>query len=323
MFRKSLLLIFILSLSYTDSAVAQESISSTDYQDLLNQALAEYDEGRWERARTLFRGAHEINPTARTLRGLGLASFRLIDYVSSIKYLKEALNETHRPLTEEQRKQAQEIITRASDFVGRLIVALKPPDAHLSVDGVAKKLEGNDELLTNPGRIELVVEAKGYKTLQRNIDVESGRKRVVKLTLEPISDATQHSESPIQSSEQIVPKVERESSVSLVPYVVMGFGGALLIGSAITGIITYAAESELVEVCDADNYCPPEHESTIEMKDTLQVLSMVLLGTGLAASATGLVLLLTADSDQELSSTSNVSLRCCTDGCLGVLSSVF
>ena len=45
-----------------------------DYQAAVRQAVAELEAGHYPEALALFREAHELSPSARTLRGLGLAA---------------------------------------------------------------------------------------------------------------------------------------------------------------------------------------------------------------------------------------------------------
>src|SRR5262249_43441282 len=62
-------------------------------QGLIADAVAEYDAGHFEEARALFRRAQAEAPSARTLRGIGMASFELRDYVEADRALAAALGE--------------------------------------------------------------------------------------------------------------------------------------------------------------------------------------------------------------------------------------
>src|SRR3954451_3776514 len=57
--------------------------NSSEYDGFIAQALQAYDAGRFAEARSSFRRAHEIAPTARTLRTIGMCSFNLGDYVDA------------------------------------------------------------------------------------------------------------------------------------------------------------------------------------------------------------------------------------------------
>ena len=69
----------------------RESAESRQYTSLLEEAVSEYDARRYEEARALFRKAHDISPNARTLRGIGMASFELREYVEALRALEGAL----------------------------------------------------------------------------------------------------------------------------------------------------------------------------------------------------------------------------------------
>jgi len=60
-------------------------------------AVAEYEAGHYQEARALFRQAHEKSPTARTLRGIGMASFELRDYVEATRALTASLRDVRPP----------------------------------------------------------------------------------------------------------------------------------------------------------------------------------------------------------------------------------
>ena len=87
---------------------------------LIGDAVAEYDAGHFQEARALFRQAHESPPTARTLRGIGMCSFELRDYVEATRSLGASLRDTRRPLTERSRNGTRRLLlARAHTFVGR------------------------------------------------------------------------------------------------------------------------------------------------------------------------------------------------------------
>jgi tetratricopeptide (TPR) repeat protein len=69
--------------------------------------------GNWEEALALFRQAHALRPSARTLRGMGVASFEARHYADAIRYLTAAATETARPLTPEQLLAVEQLIPRA------------------------------------------------------------------------------------------------------------------------------------------------------------------------------------------------------------------
>jgi tetratricopeptide (TPR) repeat protein len=67
-------------------------LSTADIQRI-NSALSAFENGRWAEARSDFRRAHELDPTARTLRTIGMCSFNLGDYIDAVQSLEAALED--------------------------------------------------------------------------------------------------------------------------------------------------------------------------------------------------------------------------------------
>lgn len=306
-------------------AKAQTS-KGNEYTDIIRKALVEYNAGRWDEARSLFERAHAINPNARTLRGMGRAAFESSDYVSTLKYLKQALEDDRKPLNDAQRIETQGIISQAENFVGRFKLRLFPTDASLVVGGYRPVFEGN-ELLLNAGEHDLIAKADGYQEQRLHINVQGGRKGELEFRLKkvPLKDTQTVAESP--SPPEAAPisvdaQDAQETSSSIVPYLVVGSGGALLVGSAITGLLSYSAKSELDDKCGSDKeYCPPELKSTKERGEGLQIASFILLGTGVAAAVAGFLLMLVSGDEHEPATAIEVSFGCGSSSCYGLLSS--
>ena len=64
-----------------------DSVEDPAYRRLIKEGLAEYEARHFDEARSLFQRAHDLNPNARTHRGIGMASFELRDYVSAVHNL--------------------------------------------------------------------------------------------------------------------------------------------------------------------------------------------------------------------------------------------
>src|SRR5688572_29305605 len=99
-------IVFSLTLLAAAPAAAQDA-PPAGYRAVIDEAIAESGASRWEEARALFRRAHGMYPNARTLRGIGMSSFELRDYVGAYRALGEALASTVQPLTAEQQGQVR------------------------------------------------------------------------------------------------------------------------------------------------------------------------------------------------------------------------
>ena len=160
---------------------------STPVSVLIGDAVAEYDAGHFQEARALFRQAHEKSPTARTLRGIGMCSFEMRDYVEATRALTASLRETRRPLTSEQKRHAEALLARAHTFVGRFTIKVKPEGASLFVDGHPAELEPDGVLLLAFGRHQLSLRCPSCAPTEKDEDltVSGGEHKEIELALAP------------------------------------------------------------------------------------------------------------------------------------------
>lgn len=149
------------------------------YAQVIQEALVEFDAGNYGEARVMFEQAHALRPSARTLRGMGMTSFELKEYVRSEQELNAALVDLRQPLTAAQRKEALALLLRLERYIGKLDVRADPASATVTLDGRAISGETKVDL----GRHNLTAQADGHQTLTREISVEGGKTQLVELKL--------------------------------------------------------------------------------------------------------------------------------------------
>jgi hypothetical protein len=180
--------LFICSAAAAVARAADKSDEdSTPVSVLIGDAVAEYDAGHFQEARALFRQAHEKSPTARTLRGIGMCSFELRDYVESARALAGSLRDQRRPLTSEQKRHAEALLARAHTFIGRFNVHVKPAGSSLFVDGHPADLEPDGVLLLPFGRHQLSMRCSTCSPAEKDedVDVSGGEHKDIELALAP------------------------------------------------------------------------------------------------------------------------------------------
>lgn len=154
------------------------------YRAAIDEAIAEYGAARYPEARALFMRAHTLQPSARTLRGLGMTEFELRNYVEATRYLQQALSSTVRALEGELRTATQALLTRAQGFVGRYALSLTPPELTLKVDSAPAPREPDGTLMLGIGDHALQAEAQGYVPVSHTLRVNGGENTTLNITLE-------------------------------------------------------------------------------------------------------------------------------------------
>jgi hypothetical protein len=164
--------------------ISPMSVQADDYKALTQAAVEEHESGHFEEARALFAKAHAINPSARTLWGMGIAAFEARQYTDAIELLKSALGDARRPLTSVQRKNAESLIERSQTFVVHVPLRIAPATASVSIDG-REVTKGEDGVLTlDPGVHQVVVSAPGYQEVARSMRWDAGQAAVFEVNLE-------------------------------------------------------------------------------------------------------------------------------------------
>jgi len=183
--RAAIVALLIVTVAATGARAADDD--TTPISVLIGDAVAEYDAGHFQEARALFRQAHERSPSARTLRGIGMCSFEMRDYVEATRALTASLRDQRRPLTSEQKRHAEALLARAHTFVGRFNVKLKPAAASLFVDGHPAELEPEGVLLLGFGRHQLSLRCASCSPTEKDeaVNVSGGEHKDIELTLAP------------------------------------------------------------------------------------------------------------------------------------------
>ena len=155
------------------------------YRVAVEQALAEYAAHNYEEASALFKRAHEVYPNARTLRGLGMASYELRRYRDGIEQLEAALASKVRPLEDRLRAETEELLSRARGFVAQVALTVVPREASVAVDGEHTALRDDEPLLVELGDHTLEVSAAGYRPERQNLRVHGGERLSLRFELAP------------------------------------------------------------------------------------------------------------------------------------------
>jgi hypothetical protein len=221
------------------------------YRDVVANAVIEFDAGRWAEARALFVRAHELWPSARTYRTLGMTSFELRAYAQALSELQAALEDPRRPLPADQRAQVAALAEQARAFVGRYRVRVSPPESQLLVDGAPHALGEDGVLLLEVGRHELRARAAGHAELARRLDVRGREDEELVLELASLQpEALPPVAAPLPKAAE-TRAGEPRSGDRLFTWIAAGTAVALAGTSLALWLIADSKFDEQQEECDA------------------------------------------------------------------------
>jgi len=110
-----------------------------------------------------------------------------------------------------------------------------------------------------------------------------------------------------------------ESSFPIGPVIVMGVGGAMMLGSIATGLMASSAQSDLEKECPTRMNCGPDLEDTASKGETMALVTDVLLFGGIAVAAGGAAWLLLGSGSSESSASArdatHASVMCTDKAC--------
>ena len=221
---------------------ASDGTDDPAYRRAIKEGLAEFAALHFEEARSFFRRAHDINPNARTFRGIGMTSFELRDYVAAVRNLSSALKDSRKPLSPEQRENAQDLLEQSRMLVDVYSITVSPRKARVLVDGRAPELEDDGTLLLGVGQHNLEVSAPGMLMRSLPIHVRGGERKELSVTLErPFVANAQPTAATQEPSSKPAPKVV--SNRTAMTWLLAGGGAALVAGGF--GIYWAGRQSEL------------------------------------------------------------------------------
>ncbi len=186
-------------------AQSESDGQSAEYRDLIEQALSEFKHKNWPEARVLFRRAHELSPNARTLRGMGVVSYEMRDYVNAVLALSAALADQRQPLTDAQRKECEGLLSRSRTFVATYALTLDPASAEVTLDSAPLSRDAEGRVLVPFGEHTLHAFAPGYEESTSKLAVQGGEQGELRVVLYHRSQASAAPANGEKSVAVIVP----------------------------------------------------------------------------------------------------------------------
>lgn len=269
-----------------ETPTASSTGNEESYRRLIDQAVSEFKHGNFPEAFSLFERAHGLQPSARTLRGMGLAKFEARNYVEAIQHLKSALRDERKPLTDQQRTHTQDLIQRSEGYIAQYELQLSPDGATVLVDARPPVIV-DGTLLLDPGAHELTISVDGYEVETRNVRAQPNERLSLRIELDRTATAP-GAEAEEEPASQGKGAREGLGRLRVSGLVVGGVGVASLATSL--GLTLKARNLRDASGCEG-NRCPDGGFAEYNRGVGFARASTAALVLGGAALATGITLL--------------------------------
>jgi len=303
--RFALLAVLSGALLCTSSAFAEDAETRTAARDLATQGAQAFEAGDYAQASDFFRRAHELVPApsiallrARSLAKLGQLLEAIDIYEQTARFkLPEDAPEAYLQAVETARNEMEEVRHRLPRLKVSLIGVNTAEPAQVSMDDkpTPEALLGVERPI-NPGQHRIEARVAGQLRVTRELSMVEGQSYQVELDLRP-------AQPPPPPVVVVRPPVSESSPASSHSWQKTGGYVALGLGALGLGIGTYTGLTALHHKSDLDSVCKPECPASaaddIDAFRSNRTVSYVSFGIGIAAAATGVVLLTVGKPTQE------------------------
>jgi hypothetical protein len=296
-----------------------DDASSEPREQTLRAALAAYERSDLELARTLFEAVHAENPSARTLRGLGIVAYRQGRFADAVALLERSLASDIRPLTAEMQTSVQVLRDDASLRVGRLALVVAPASAQVQVDGQPGVQGLNGEFLLAPGNHTLEASAPHYASTRLVVSTKEAESQRMELelvpmpepsaALPPVADSALVAKTfgPAQKAPLLTkrPGNARSRRLRHTAYALLGVAGAGLVTASVATALGAHRVNRIEDFCRDQDGGQCERQQVLDKQDrnNLKLLSALSIGGfvlgGVSAAASGTLLLVVSRQRSE------------------------
>lgn len=185
------------------------------------------------------------------------------------------------------------------------VEVIGPSEPEVSIDGKPIPAAAiGVRRATDPGERRVKAGGSGYYPKEETVELGEGDEQTLRIELEAMPEEAQPevSTEPQQQRAQTAVTADTQASQSdhTLAYVALGIGGAGLITWGVTGALFLKERSTLTKECVNDD-CPKSVQDSVDNYNTMGMVSGIAFGVGVAGVATGVTLLLLADSPDTAS----------------------
>jgi hypothetical protein len=268
-------------------ALAQDAAPErSEYDRLVDEALAEFDAGNFEEALSAFEQAYKVKPSARALRGVAKALFELRSYARCVAAIDRALASDVDPLTGTLRADLESLKARALRFVGEAVIEVAPESATVVLDGEAIDAKGTITRVIDVGSHTLEASAPDHHPQSRRFEIHGGEATRVVVRLDPVRSVVAPPVTPKEGADG------RTVPLALAIGAVVASTGAV-VGSSIWFVDRGSAVDRCNEAAASGARCA--NADSIAFQRNAATWTLGLSSAALVASAVALVVVLRSD----------------------------
>jgi tetratricopeptide (TPR) repeat protein len=238
-----------------------------------------YEDGDYRAALLEFQRSYALQPAYQLLYNLGQVADELRDYAGAERYFQRYLAEGKGLIAADRRSDVLVTLSHLNSRIGSLRISSSQPGAVIHVDDEKVGDPGKGPIRVSAGRHVVIAEKSGFLPAQRYVDVLGREEIAVVLTFGPaLGDAREAS---------------AKGSSNTLPWVTGIASGALLIGG---GVMGYLASRDAAAYSEQLNRFTTQGELDQLATSTQNkaLAADILLGAGIAAAVTTVILVLAA-----------------------------
>jgi hypothetical protein len=297
------------SLSSPQTALADDGGAA---QALFDKGVADLEAGHPETACPALAESQRLDPRPGTLFALADCEVLLGKIASALGHYHEYIGWVSRLSDDQQMRHAERIelaraqVAALQAKVPTLVLALSPwarQGTIIERDGVALQGAGLGAALPiDPGEHVIVTRVPGEPEERLTVSIAVGDAKRLELPLRrpvppvPVSPAPVPDDAA-RSASKPAPLEERGSSQRTLGYVAGGVGLAGLVVGTVTGLLVLDRKAIVDDECDSEHECSKEGKEAADSGKKLATASTIAFSIGLAATAAGVTLILTAPAD--------------------------
>jgi hypothetical protein len=168
------------------NAFAQTDAQREEARQHFTRGVEFINQSRWQDAIVELQAARDIRATPSVLFNLGLAQRAVGQNREAVRSFRQYLDMPNATPNPELRARAEEYLHELTSGVSSIELRIEPANAQVRVDGDLVAA-GTHTVQVDPGRRVITVEAQGYATETRTIDVGRGATAILSMRLQSVN----------------------------------------------------------------------------------------------------------------------------------------